>query len=85
MFFGSLLASGYQKERESRSRPKEENYLMSNLLAEKGASKDRDRSGLSITRPRTGKPMGFVQRSRLDFCLGISPYIVDMCFIFLFL
>ena len=41
-FFGSLLALGYHKERERRSRPKEENYLMLNLLVEKGTSKDRD-------------------------------------------
>ena len=58
---------------------------MLNLVVEKGASKDRDRSGLNITWPRTGTPTGFVQRSRLDFGLGTSPYAVDMCFLFLFL
>ena len=83
--FGSLLALGYQKEMERRSRPKEDHCLMLNLVVEKGASKDRDQSGSSITPPRTGTPMGFVQRSRLDFGLGISLYAVDMCFIFLFL
>ena len=57
---------------------------MLKLIVEKGASKDRDRSGLSITRPRTGTPTGFVQRSRLDFGLGTSPSIVDMCFPFIF-
>ena len=56
---------------------------MSNLVVEKGASKDRDWSGSSITRPRTGTPKGFVQRSRLDFVLGTSPYTVDMYFLFL--
>ena len=50
-FFGSLLASGYEKERQRRSRPKEEYRLMLNLVVEKGASKDRDQSGSSITRP----------------------------------
>ena len=58
---------------------------MFNLVAEKRASKDRDRSGSSITQPRTGTQMGFVQRSRLDFGLGLSLYTVDMFFIFLFL
>ena len=81
MFFGSLLILGYQKGRERRSRPKEEHCLMLNLVVEKGASKDRDRSGSSITRPRTGTPTRFVQRSTLDFGLGTSPYIVDIYFI----
>ena len=54
MFFGSLLASGYHKEMNRRSRPKEEHCLMLNLVLEKRASKDRDRSLSSITRPRTG-------------------------------
>ena len=59
---------------------------MLNLVVGKGASKDRDRSGLSITRPRTGTPTWYVQISRLDFVLRTSPYTVDMCFfIFLFL
>ena len=69
LFFGSLLVLGCQKERERRSRPKEEHCLMLNLVVEKGASKDRDRSRSSITRPRTGTPTGFVQRFRLDFGL----------------
>ena len=84
-FIFSLLASSYQKERERRSRPKEEHCLMLNLVLEKGASKDRDRSESSITPPRTGTPTGFVQRSRLDFGLGTSPYTLDMCFLFLLL
>ena len=42
---------------------------MLNLVVEKGGSKDHDRSGSSITRPRMGTRMGFVQRSRLDFGL----------------
>ena len=42
---------------------------MFNLVVEKGASKDHDQSGSSITRPETGILMGFVQRSRLDFGL----------------
>ena len=84
-FFSSLLASGYQKERERRLRPKEEYCLMLNLVVEKGASKNHDRSGSSIIRPRTGTPTGFVQRSRLEFGLGTSPYILDMCYIFIFL
>ena len=58
---------------------------MLNFVVEKRASKDHDRRGSSITRPRTGTPTGFVQRSILDFGLGISPYIVDICFIFLFI
>ena len=58
---------------------------MLNLVVEKGASKDHDRSGLSITQPRTGTPRGFVERSRLDFGVGISPYTVGMYFIFIFL
>ena len=82
-FFGSLLASGYQKERERRSRPKEEHCLMLNLVVEKGAGKDHDQSKLSITRPRTSTPIGFVQRSRLDFGLRTSLYKLDMSFIFL--
>ena len=55
---------------------------MLNLVLEKRARKDHDRSGSSIIQPRTRTPTGFVQRSRLDFGLGTSPYIVDMCFIF---
>ena len=58
---------------------------MLNLVVKKGASKDLDQSGSSITWPRTGTPMGFVQISRFDFGLGTSPYTVDMCFIFIFL
>ena len=58
---------------------------MLNLVVEKGASKDRDQSGSSITRPWTGTPTGFVQRSRLDFGLGTSTYTVNMCFPFIFL
>ena len=58
---------------------------MHNLVVEKGASKDRDRSKLSITRPRTGTPMGFVQRSILDFGLRTSPYTIDIYFLFLFI
>ena len=58
---------------------------MLNLVVKKGASKDRDRSGLSITPPRTSTPTGFVKRSRLDFGLGTSPYTLDMCFLFIFL
>ena len=42
---------------------------MLNLVVEKGASKDCDQSGSSITRPRMGTPTGFVQGSRLDFGL----------------
>ena len=42
---------------------------MLNLVVEKGASKDHDWSGSSITRPRMGTPTGFVQRYRLDFGL----------------
>ena len=55
---------------------------MLNLVVEKGACKDRDWSGSSITQPRTGTPIGFVQRSRLDFGLGTSPYTVDIFFLF---
>ena len=58
---------------------------MFNRVVEKGASKDRDWSGSSITRPRTGITMRFVQRSRLDFGFETSPYIIYMCFLFLFL
>ena len=58
---------------------------MLNLVVEKGASKDCDQSGLSITCLGTGTPRGFVQRSRLDFGLGKSPYTIYMCFIFLLL
>ena len=42
---------------------------MLNLVVEKGASKDRDRSGLSITWPRMGTPTGFMQRVGLGFGL----------------
>ena len=52
-----------------RSRPKEEHSLMLNLVVKKGASKDRDQSRLSITWPRTGTPMGSVERFGLDFGL----------------
>ena len=58
---------------------------MSNLVVEKGASKDRAWSGSIITRPRTGTPMGFLQRSRFDFGLETSEYTVDMCFLFIFI
>ena len=68
-FLGSLLVLGYQKERERRSRLKEEHSLMLNLFLEKRASKDHDRSGSSITRSRMGTIMRFEQRSRLDFGL----------------
>ena len=57
---------------------------MVNLVVEKGANKDRDQSGSSITWPRTGTPTGFVHRSRFDFCLGTSPYKIDMYFPFLY-
>ena len=77
-FIFFLLAS------RRRSRPKEENFLMLKLVVEKGASKDRDRSRSSITRPRTGTLIGFVQRCRLDFGLRTSPFAVDIIF-FLFL
>ena len=83
-FFGSLLASGYQKERDRRSRPKEEHFFMLILIVEKRASKDCDRSGSSITWPKTGTPIGFVRRFRLDFGLGTSLYTIDMCFLFIF-
>ena len=84
-FFGSLLPSGYQKERERRSKPNEEHFLMLNLVVEKGASKDRDQSELNITRPKTGTPIGFVQRYILDFGLGTSPYTVGIfSFVFFF-
>ena len=49
--------------------PKEEHFLMIYLVVEKGASKDRDRNKSSNTRPRTGTPMGFVQRSKSHFGL----------------
>ena len=55
---------------------------MLNLVVEKGASKDRDWSGWSITRPRMGTPTGFVQRFRLDFGLGTSPYTLETYFLF---
>ena len=42
---------------------------MFNLVVEKGASKDRDQSRSRITWPRTGTPMEFMQRFRLDFGL----------------
>ena len=58
---------------------------MLNLIVEKGASKDHDWSGSSITRPRADIPVGFVQRSRLDFGLGTSSYTVDMFFLFILL
>ena len=58
---------------------------MLNLVVEKGGSKDRDWSGSSNTRPRIGTPTGFVQRSRLNFGLGTSPYTVDMCFFLILL
>ena len=83
-FLGSLLASGYQKERERRSRPKEEHCLMLNLVVKKGASKDRNQSRSNITRPRMGTPTGFVQRYRLNFGLRTSPYTIDIYFIFVF-
>ena len=54
---------------------------MLNLEVEKGASKDLDRSGLSITQLRTGTPMGFVQISILDFGLITSPYTVEIYFL----
>ena len=56
---------------------------MVNLLVEKGASKDRDRSRSKITWFGMGTPTGFVKRSRLDFDLGTSPYIVDIFFSFI--
>ena len=47
--------------------PKEEHSLMLNLLVKKGASKDHDRGGSSITRPTTSTPIGFEQIFGLDF------------------
>ena len=47
----------------------EEGFLMLSLFMEKGANKDRDQSESSISRPWTGTPIKFVQRSRLDFGL----------------
>ena len=47
----------------------EEGCLILNLVMEKGANKDCDQSESSITRPRTGTPIKFVQRSRLNFGL----------------
>ena len=41
--------SGYQKEKERRSRPKDKYSLMLNLVVEKEANKDHDQSGSSIT------------------------------------
>ena len=58
--------------------------MMLNLVVEKGAGKDHEWSGSSITQPRTGTPTGFVQRSRLNFGFKTSPYIVGMCFLFVF-
>ena len=58
---------------------------MLTLVVEKGASKVHDRSGSCITRTRTGTRAGFVQRSRLDFGLGTTPYTVDMFFLFIFI
>ena len=55
---------------------------MLNLVVQKGATKDHDRRGLSITPSRTGKPMGYVQRFGLDFGLCRFLFTVDMCFIF---
>ena len=54
---------------------------MLNLVVEKGASKDRDRSRSSINRPMTGTLTGFVQRSKLDFGLGTSPITIDIYFL----
>ena len=52
---------------------------MLNLIVEKRASNDRDRSGSSITWPRTSTPTRFAcPRSRLDFGLGTSLYTVDV-------
>ena len=42
---------------------------MLNLVVEKEASKDHDRSGSSITRLRMSIATGFLQISRLDFGL----------------
>ena len=42
---------------------------MVSLVVEKGASKDRDRIRLSITRLRTSTPTGFVQRIGFDIGL----------------
>ena len=69
----SFSSLGSHQERERRSRHKEEHCLMLNIVVEKGASKDLDWSRSSITWPRTSTPMGFVQRSRLDFGLGTGP------------
>ena len=80
-FFVSLLASGYQKESERSSRPNDKHCLMLSPVVEKGASKDRDQSGLRITQPKTDTPTGFVQRFGLDFGLRISLY---TCILFLF-
>ena len=57
---------------------------MPNLVIEKGARKDCDRSGSSITRPRIVKLTRFVERSRLYFSLRKFSYILDMCFLFIF-
>ena len=60
-FFDTLLASVYHKKKESRSRPKEENFLMLDLVQEKEASEDPDKSRPSITWRRTSMQLEFVR------------------------
>ena len=81
-FFGSLLVTSYWNERERRSRANEEYCLMLNLVMEKWASTDCNRVDRASSSPR--RAIGLVQRSKLNFGLWKSPYIVDMCFTFPF-
>ena len=68
IIFEPLLALGYHKAMETRSKPKETHFFMLNLVVEKGANKDHDGSRSSITQPTTSTPTGFVKkRSGLDF------------------
>ena len=68
MIFSSLsirLSKGKEEEVKAQGG----SFFMLNLVVDQGASKDHDRSGLSITQTRTGTSTRFVQRSGLDFGL----------------
>ena len=69
---------------ERRSRLKEEHSLMLNLVVEKGASKDHDRSGSNITQLRMGTQIEYVQRFGLNLGLRKSLKYIRHVFSFSF-
>ena len=77
-FFWLSLSIRLLEEKGEEAKAQGRAFFDAQPCSGEGSKKDYDQNGLSITQPRTGTPTGFVQRSRLDFGLGISPYRVDI-------